>query len=84
MKTNHAFDVPDIIQSRFDLVIALDTEWTVEHFTNDPPLGLTLEKIPSWSRTSRNHILSYQLVAVDTRQGLQTETIRHCLKRPVF
>jgi hypothetical protein len=67
--------VPNIIRNKYDLIIALDSEYVQSTLVSEPPLGLTETKIPDYPNDLENTILSYQILAVWTQDCTSAEKI---------
>jgi len=53
----HKVDI-DPLRELYDVVIALDTEYTLEELYSEPPKGVTPERIPAYPNNLNNRILS--------------------------
>ena len=66
------------LKGMFDLVISLDTEYTLQYYQQPPQRGITTERILDNKHTfahAKNSILSYQIIAGNINTGQVQECI---------
>jgi hypothetical protein len=70
-----ALDIPPLLREHTDLIISLDTEYTLEVYTDPPPLGLSDHFCTEVKgrKGQRNKALSYQWIVLETATGRQVQ-----------
>src|SRR5690349_2312785 len=73
-----SMDVPPLLRETSDILISLDTEYTLEIPDIPPPLGLSGTSLPHAAhrrKYARNRPLSYQWIAVEASTGRQIQRL---------